>query len=143
MICHNKGTKTPGIFRCTEVTNSCSKWIISKPQNAILSHFGVFFVFGRIVCHRASFWPGDKEMIVNGIEDEITHAVKPVRCIFATHRATPEQQKMILAKLIEKITVDRDYNIHIYFFVTQDEFRRSVSSEHTTVSEAERCEFAV
>ena len=58
-------------------------------------------------------------------------------------RATPEQQKMILAKLIEKITVDRDYNIHIYFFVTQDEFRQSVSSEHTTVSEAERCEFAV
>lgn len=58
-------------------------------------------------------------------------------------RATPEQQKMILAKLIEKITVDRDYNIHIYFFVTQDEFRQSVSSERTTVSEAERCEFAV
>ena len=58
-------------------------------------------------------------------------------------RATPEQKKMILAKLIEKITVDRDYNIHIYFFVTQDEFRQSVSSEHTTVSEAERCEFAV
>ena len=58
-------------------------------------------------------------------------------------RATPEQQKMILAKLIEKITVDRNYNIHIYFFVTQYEFRQSVSSERTTVSEAERCEFAV
>ncbi len=58
-------------------------------------------------------------------------------------RATTEQQKMILAKLIEKITVDRDYNIHIYFFVTQDEFRQSVSLERTTVSEAERCEFAV
>ena len=66
--------------------HSCSKWIISKPRNAILSHFGVFFVFGRIVCHRASFRPGDKEMIVNGLEEEITHAVKPERCIFATNR---------------------------------------------------------
>ena len=47
---------------------------------------GFFFVFGRIVCHRASFRPGDKEMIVNGLEEEITHAVKPVRCIFATNR---------------------------------------------------------
>ena len=58
-------------------------------------------------------------------------------------RATSEQQKMILAKLIEKITVDRDYNIHIYFFVTQDEFRQSVSSKCATISEATRCEFAV
>ena len=58
-------------------------------------------------------------------------------------RATPEQQKIILAKLIEKITVDRNYNIHIYFFVTQDEFRQSVSTVSTTVSEAARCEFAV
>jgi len=66
--------------------HSCSKWIISKPRNAILSHFGAFFVLGRIVCHRASFRPGDKEMIVNGLEEEITHAVKPVRCIFATNR---------------------------------------------------------
>lgn len=66
--------------------HSCSKWIISKPRNAILPHFGVFFVLGRIVCHRASFRPGDKEMIVNGLEEEITHAVKPERCIFATNR---------------------------------------------------------
>ena len=37
----------------------------------------------------------------------------------------------------------RSISLQIYFFVTQDEFRQSVSSERTTVSEAERCEFAV
>ena len=40
---------------------------------------GFFFVFGRIVCHRASFRPGDKEIIVNGLDEEIAHAVKPAR----------------------------------------------------------------
>ena len=37
----------------------------------------------------------------------------------------------------------RSISLQIYFFVTQDEFRQLVSSERTTVSEAERCEFAV
>ena len=58
-------------------------------------------------------------------------------------RASAEQQKMILAKLIERITVDRNYNIHIYFFITQDEFRQTASTVTTTVSEAARCGFAV
>ncbi len=49
---------------------------------------------------------------------------------------------MILAKLIEKITVDRGCNIHIYFFITQDEFRQSASTDTTAISEAARCEFA-
>ena len=37
-------------------------------------------------------------------------------------RAEPDTQKMILARLIEKITVDRDYNIEIHFFVTLEDF---------------------
>ena len=29
---------------------------------------------------------------------------------------------MILARMIEKITVDRDYNIEIHFYVTVEDF---------------------
>ena len=37
-------------------------------------------------------------------------------------RASLDTQKMILARLIEKITVDREYNIEIHFYVTPDDF---------------------
>ena len=30
--------------------------------------------------------------------------------------------KMILARLLEKITVDRDYNIELHFYVTVEDF---------------------
>ena len=34
----------------------------------------------------------------------------------------PETKKMILARMIEKITVDRDYNIEIHYYITQEDF---------------------
>ena len=37
-------------------------------------------------------------------------------------------KKMILARMIEKITVDRDYNIEIHFFVTVEDFDGKVVS---------------
>lgn len=39
-----------------------------------------------------------------------------------------DMKKMILARLIEKITVDRDYRIEIHFFVTVDDFNGNVSA---------------
>ncbi len=38
-------------------------------------------------------------------------------------KASLDTQKMILARLIEKITVDKDYNIEIHFYVTPEDFR--------------------
>ena len=37
-------------------------------------------------------------------------------------KAPLDTRKMILARLIEKITVDRNYNIEIHFYVTLDDF---------------------
>ena len=37
-----------------------------------------------------------------------------------------DTQKMILSRLIEKITVDRDYNIDIHFFVTLEDFTGAI-----------------
>ena len=37
-------------------------------------------------------------------------------------------KKMILARMIERITVDRDYNIEIHFYVTVDDFDGKVAS---------------
>ncbi len=37
-------------------------------------------------------------------------------------------KKMILARMIEKITVDRDYNIEIYFYVTVEDFDGKASA---------------
>ena len=37
-------------------------------------------------------------------------------------KAPTDARKMILARLIEKITVDRDYNIDIHFYVTPEDF---------------------
>ena len=36
--------------------------------------------------------------------------------------ASLDTKKMILARLIEKITVDRDYNIEIFYYVTVEDF---------------------
>ena len=36
--------------------------------------------------------------------------------------ASPETKKMILARLIEKVTVDRNYNIEIHYYVTPEDF---------------------
>ena len=37
-------------------------------------------------------------------------------------------KKMILARMIERITVDRDYNIEIHFYVTVDDFDGKIAS---------------
>ena len=39
-----------------------------------------------------------------------------------------DTQKMILSRLIEKITVDRDYNIEIHFFVTLEDFTGAMAT---------------
>ena len=39
-----------------------------------------------------------------------------------------DEKKMILSRLIEKITVDRNYHITIYFYITLDQFKESLAS---------------
>ena len=58
-------------------------------------------------------------------------------------QASLDTRKMILAHLIEKMTVDRDYHIRISFFITQDEFIHQISQQAIEVVEAERCDYAV
>ena len=54
-------------------------------------------------------------------------------------RAEPDTQKMILARLIEKITVDRDYNIEIHFFVTLEDFLgREAAGDEPSASQPEK-----
>lgn len=57
--------------------------------------------------------------------------------------APVDTKKMILAHLIEKITVDRDYNIQITFFLTKQELFGEEIPEKIEIRESERCEFAV
>ena len=43
---------------------------------------------------------------------------------------------MILSRIIEKITVDKEYHIELHFLITLDSFRRDVERlEHAMVSE--------
>lgn len=48
--------------------------------------------------------------------------------------ADNDTKKMILARLIEKITVDRDYHLHFRFFITEKDFEQQVPA---TVPNAE------
>ena len=50
--------------------------------------------------------------------------------------ASVDTQKMILAKMIEKITVTKDYNITIKFYVTPADFYGG-NQEVTLISEAD------
>lgn len=54
--------------------------------------------------------------------------------------ADNNNKKMILARIIEKITVDRNYHLNITFFVTEESFQEKVGIEQSAVmiSEAER-----
>lgn len=52
-------------------------------------------------------------------------------------KADTETKKMILAHLIERITVDKDYNLHIKFFITREEFHWGNENCSVTVSEAD------
>ena len=42
--------------------------------------------------------------------------------------ADNDAKKMILARIIEKITVDRNYNLHFKFFVTEQDFEQQISA---------------
>ena len=55
--------------------------------------------------------------------------------------ADNDTKKMILARLIEKITVDKDYHLRITFYVAADSFRTQVTQEKPLIriDEAERC----
>ena len=55
--------------------------------------------------------------------------------------ADNDTKKMILARLIEKITVDKDYHLTIVFYVAEDSFRERISEEKPLiqVDEAEHC----
>ena len=59
--------------------------------------------------------------------------------------ADNDTKKMILARLIEKITVDKDYHLRITFYVAADSFRTQVTQEKPLIriDEAERCVPAV
>ena len=41
--------------------------------------------------------------------------------------ASTDEKKMILARIIEKIEVDRDYHITITFFVSLDDFTQQIT----------------
>ena len=47
-----------------------------------------------------------------------------------------EQKKMILAKIIQKITVEKDYKIHIQFFFTQERMMEAFKAANIKISEA-------
>lgn len=56
-------------------------------------------------------------------------------------QANDDEKKMILARIIEKITVDKNYNISIYFFLTLEDFRKEVedNAEKIEILEASQC----
>ena len=58
--------------------------------------------------------------------------------------ASDDEKKMILARIIEKITVDRHYHINITFFITEEDFQKQVeeSRPDVHVSEADRYKIA-
>lgn len=50
--------------------------------------------------------------------------------------ANNDEKKMILSRIIEKITVDKEYHLEIHFLITLDSFRREIEQlENATVSE--------
>jgi len=54
--------------------------------------------------------------------------------------ATTDEKKMILARIIERVTVDRDYHITITFFISSEDFTQSIelSMESLTIEESSR-----
>jgi len=46
--------------------------------------------------------------------------------------ANVDEKRMILSRLIEKITVDRNYHITIYFYITLDQFQQSLAAMEKT-----------
>ena len=51
--------------------------------------------------------------------------------------ADVETKKMILARIIEKITIEKGYKIHISFYLTREEIMKEVHSGEVEISEAD------
>ena len=47
-----------------------------------------------------------------------------------------EQKKMILVKIIERITIEKDYKIHIQFFFTQEKMAEAFRAANIQISES-------
>ena len=47
--------------------------------------------------------------------------------------ASNDEKKMILARIIERITVDRNYQLTIIFFVSQEEFERKMGESESNI----------
>ncbi len=56
--------------------------------------------------------------------------------------ASLDEQRMMLAHLIDRIEVDRDYNISVHFYVAMEDFQEAVKTENVSIFEADRCYFA-
>lgn len=89
------------------------------------------------------------EARISELEDEQSAEESRVRYLSAQYEqindwavefdaADNDTKKMILAQLIEKITVDKDYHLCITFYVTADSFRVQEQSM-VQIGEAERC----
>ena len=50
--------------------------------------------------------------------------------------ADVETKKMILARIIEKITIEKGYKIHIHFYLTREELFRELQPGEVEISEA-------
>ena len=51
--------------------------------------------------------------------------------------ADVETKKMILARIIEKITIEKGYKIHISFYLTREEIMKEYHSGEVEISEAD------
>ena len=56
--------------------------------------------------------------------------------------ASLDEQRMMLAHLIDRIEVDRDYHISVHFYVALEDFQEAVKTENVSIFEADRCYFA-
>ena len=50
--------------------------------------------------------------------------------------ADVETKKMILARIIEKITIEKGYKIHISFYLTREEIMKELQPKDVEISEA-------
>lgn len=81
------------------------------------------------------------------MNDTLSEPIEKLRIIsdetsqFAQYAADNDTKKMILARLIEKITVDKDYHLNSTFYVAADSFRTQIAQEKPLIQidEAERC----
>jgi len=66
-------------------------------------------------------------------------SIEPCAIRRTFNAANNDTEKMILARIIEKITVDRNYHITMTFFITENDFREKAmeSAPELEIVEAE------